>query len=46
VKAENRANRQTIAHLEQIIESQEAEIEELTTRLAEVERQPATPRIY
>jgi hypothetical protein len=36
-KSENRANRQTIAHLEQIIEDQAAEIEELVRKLAAYE---------
>jgi hypothetical protein len=34
VKAENRANRQTIAHLEGTIEKQRVEIERLTAELA------------
>jgi 5-methylcytosine-specific restriction endonuclease McrA len=51
VKAENRANRQTIAHLERIIDDQAAEIEVLLHRLAqyengvEPERKRAKPAI-
>jgi hypothetical protein len=51
VKAENRANRQTIAYLEQVIDDQAAEIERLVTKLASYEngerqRRRVTPRIY
>jgi 5-methylcytosine-specific restriction endonuclease McrA len=47
VKAENRVNRRTIAHLEQIIEEQEAELEELRVALAEDNsREPPMPGIY
>jgi 5-methylcytosine-specific restriction protein A len=51
VKAENRVNRQTIAHLERIIDAQAAEIEVLLHRLAqyengvEPERKRAKPAI-
>jgi 5-methylcytosine-specific restriction endonuclease McrA len=50
VKAENRANRQTIANLERIIDEQAAEIELLLHRLAAYEqpkpkRKPSVPAI-
>jgi 5-methylcytosine-specific restriction endonuclease McrA len=53
-QAENRANRQTIAHLEAVIEEREAEIARLAAQLAgcehgeavEPERPRLSPRIY
>jgi hypothetical protein len=52
VKAENRANPQTFAHLEQVIADQQAEINELVARLAryedglaEAETEAKVPRI-
>jgi 5-methylcytosine-specific restriction endonuclease McrA len=49
VKSENRANRQTIAQLEEIVDEQEAEIAALRLRLAVCENnegEPLTPRIF
>jgi hypothetical protein len=50
VKAENRVNRQTIAHLESVIETQQFEIQELRAELASREngsvRPARVPRIH
>jgi hypothetical protein len=52
VKAENRVNRMTIAHLEDVIEEQRAEIERLAGELARYKngeygwQQRAEPQIY
>jgi hypothetical protein len=51
VRSDNRTNRQLVAHLEQVVQEQEAEIEELRRELdGRAEREPVArhvePRIH